>query len=102
LKAIEISEEKIGLDALKEVGHGHDFLTHPHTMKHFRNELTFWDRDKLDLLNMNKEELPAEANKIVKSLLDEHQVEPIAKDLIEKGDAIIKKYEDIVGNSDKS
>jgi len=102
LNEIEISEEKIGLDALKEVGHGHDFLTHPHTMKHFRNELTFWDRDKLDLLNMNKEELPAEANKIVKSLLDKHQVEPIANDLVEKGDAIIKKYEDIVGNSDKS
>ncbi len=101
LRELEISEEKIGLDAVKEVGHGHDFLTHPHTMKYFRGEITFWDREKLDLLNMDREELPAEANKIVKSILDKHQVEPIANDLIEKGDAIIKKYEDIVGDSDK-
>jgi trimethylamine:corrinoid methyltransferase-like protein len=32
LYEVEISEEKIGLHAVKEVGHGHDFLTHPHTL----------------------------------------------------------------------
>ena len=72
---------------------------HPHTMKYLRGELTFWEREKVGLLNMDKEEVPAEANRIVKSLLDEHQVEPIAKDLIEKGDAIIEKYEDLVRDS---
>lgn len=95
---VEISEEKIGLDAVKEVGHGHDFLTHPHTLKYLRGELSYWEREKLELLEMDKQELPAEANKIVKSILDKHQVEPIANDLIEKGDAIIKKYEDMVGD----
>jgi len=34
----------------------------------------------------------------VKSILDKHQVEPVANDLTEKGDAIIAKYEDIVGD----
>jgi trimethylamine:corrinoid methyltransferase-like protein len=95
---VEISEEKIGLDAVKEVGHGHDFLMHPHTLRYLRGELTSWEKEKLDLLEMNEQELPAEANKIVKSILDKHQVEPIANDLIEKGDAIIKKYEDMVGD----
>ena len=95
---VEISEEKIGLDAVEEVGHGHDFLTHPHTLKYLRGELTFWEKEKLDLLEMDEQEMPAEANKIVKSILDKHRVEPIADDLIEKGDAIIKKYEDVVGN----
>ncbi|KKN28217.1 hypothetical protein LCGC14_0856540 [marine sediment metagenome] len=98
LHEVEISEEKIGLDAVKEVGHGHDFLTHPHTLKYLRGELTFWDREKLDLLEMDDKEVPAEANRIVKSILDKHQVEPLANDLIEKGDSIIAKYEDIVGN----
>jgi len=97
LHEVEISEERIGLDAVKEVGHGHDFLTHPHTIKYLRGDLTFWEKEKLDLLEMDKEEMPAEANKIVKSILDKHQVEPLANDLIEKGDAIIAKYEDIVG-----
>jgi trimethylamine--corrinoid protein Co-methyltransferase len=95
---VEISEEKIGLDAVKEVGHGHDFLTHPHTLKYLRGELTFWEREKLDLLEMDDKEMPAEANRIMKSILDKHQVEPLANDLIEKGDAIIANYEDIVGN----
>jgi trimethylamine:corrinoid methyltransferase-like protein len=47
---------------------------------------------------MDDKEMPAEANRIVKSILDKHQVEPLANDLIEKGDAIIAKYEDIVGD----
>ncbi len=98
LHEIEISEERIGMDAVKEVGHGQDFLTHPHTIKYLRGELSFWEGEKLDLLNMDKEELPAEANKIVKSILNKHQVEPLADDLIKKGDAIIAKYEDIVAD----
>jgi trimethylamine--corrinoid protein Co-methyltransferase len=98
LHEVEISEEKIGLDAVKEVGHGHDFLTHPHTLRYLRGELTFWEREKLDLLEMDDKEVPAEANRIVKSILEKHQVEPLANDLIEKGDAIIAKYEDIVGD----
>lgn len=96
LHEVEISEDRIGLEAVKEVGHGHDFLIHPHTIKYLRGELTYWEREKLDLLNMDKKEVPAEANRIVKSILDKHQVEPIADDLIEKGDAIIEKYEDTV------
>jgi len=100
MNEVEISAEKIGLDAVKEVGHGHDFLMHPHTLKYLRGEISSWDREKLDLLEMDEQELPAAANKMVKSILDKHQVKPIANDLIEKGDAIIKKYEDIVSNSD--
>jgi len=99
LHEVGISEERIGLEALKEVGHGHDFLTHPHTIKYLRGELTFWEREKIGLLNMDKKEVPAEAHRIVKSILDKHQVEPIANDLINKGDAIIEKYEDMVRNS---
>jgi trimethylamine--corrinoid protein Co-methyltransferase len=98
LHEVEISEEKIGLDAVKEVGHGRDFLMHPHTMRYLRGELTFWEREKLDLLEMDDKEMPAAANGIVKSILEKHQVEPLANDLIEKGDAIIAKYEEKVGD----
>jgi len=80
------------------VGHGHNFLTHPHTLRHLRGELAFWDKEKINLLEMDDKEMAAEANKIVKSILDKHQVESLANDLIEKGDAIIKKYEDVVGD----
>ena len=69
-------------------------------MKHLRGELACWDHEKLDLLKLDKEELPAEANRVVRSILDKHQVEPIADELIEKGDAIIKEYEDTVSSPD--
>ena len=97
LHEVEISEERIGLDAVKEVGHGHDFLIHPHSLNYMTDELTFWDREKLDLLEMAPEEMPAEANRIVKSILEKHQPEQLASDLLKNGDAIIAKYEDVVG-----
>ncbi len=96
MNEVVISEERIGLDAVKDVGHAHDFLTHPHTLQYLRGELTTWDREKLDFLEMDNKEMPAEANKVVKSILDNHQVAPIAADLIEKGDVIIEKYEELV------
>ena len=99
LYEVGISEEKIGLDAVREVGHGNHFLTHPHTHKHLRGELATWDQEKLDLLTMDNEEMPAAANRIVEDILDEHRVEPIADDLIAKGDAIIEEYEGRVGVS---
>ncbi len=99
LHEAQITEEKRGLDTIQEVGHGNDFLTHPHTIKYLRGELTAWEGEKLDLLNMDKKEMPAEAHRIVKGILDTHQVEPLADDLIEKGDAIIAEYEAWLGSS---
>jgi trimethylamine--corrinoid protein Co-methyltransferase len=96
LHEVEVSADKIGLPVVREVGHGNHFLAHPHTIKHLRGELVSWEQEKLDLLHMDKKELPAEANRIVKNILEEHQVEPISDDVIEKGDVIIKRYEDTV------
>jgi trimethylamine--corrinoid protein Co-methyltransferase len=92
---VEITEERIALDAVKEVGHGHDFMMHPHTLKYMRGEISAWDKEKLAFLEMDPKKLPAAANKIVKNILANHKVEPIAKDIVEKGDAIIKEYEKV-------
>ena len=94
-----VSEERIGLEAVREVGQGNNFLTHPHTIKYLRGELASWEGEKLDLVNMDKKEMPAEAHRIVKSILDTHQVEALPDDLIEKGDAIIAAYEARLGDS---
>ena len=95
-----VSEERIGLEAVQEIGQGNNFLTHPHTIKFLRGELSTWEGEKLDLLNMDKKEMPAAAHKIVKGILDTHQVEPLADGLIEKGDAVIAEYEVRLRNSD--
>jgi trimethylamine:corrinoid methyltransferase-like protein len=96
MREVQLSEERIGLDAVREVGHGRDFLMHPHTLRYLRGELSYWERDKLDLLEMPEQELPAEANRIVRSLMAQHQVDPIPDDLVQKGDALISQYEDVV------
>jgi trimethylamine--corrinoid protein Co-methyltransferase len=96
MREVQLSEERIGLDAVREVGHGRDFLMHPHTLRYLRGELSYWERDKLDLLEMPEQELPAEANRIVRRLMAQHQVDPIPDDLVQKGDALISQYEDVV------
>jgi trimethylamine--corrinoid protein Co-methyltransferase len=41
LKGIEVSEETLALDVIRDVGIGGNFLAHDHTAKHFRDQL--WD-----------------------------------------------------------
>jgi len=37
MKGIQVDAEMLGLDAIREVGHKGDFLTHGHTLKHLRS-----------------------------------------------------------------
>lgn len=39
MKGIEVDDEHLALDVIANVGQGGHFLAHPHTMKHFKNEL---------------------------------------------------------------
>jgi trimethylamine--corrinoid protein Co-methyltransferase len=41
LNGIQIREDPIALDLIREVGHHSDFLTHPHTLKWFKEEFHF-------------------------------------------------------------
>lgn len=93
MKPIDITEEKLGLDAIKEVGPRGDFLMHPHTLKYLRNELITWDKEKYAFLVLEKGEQNVEAGKIVKKILKEHQVTPLDASIIEKGYDLIKTYE---------
>jgi trimethylamine--corrinoid protein Co-methyltransferase len=93
---VAITEDRIALDVVKEVGHGHEFLTHDHTLKHLRGELASREEEKVALREMDNDEMRVAAHKIAEDLLAKHQVDPIAADLIEKGDAIIKKYEEML------
>ena len=36
LKPIDISDETLALDVIEEIGMNKDYLSHPHTFKHFR------------------------------------------------------------------
>ncbi len=99
LKEIEISEEKMGLDTIKAVGHGGDFLSSDHTLKYLRSDLTQWDKAKLALLALDKNDMSKEANRIVKQVLAEHQIPVLDEAIRREGDKILEAYETEVASA---
>jgi trimethylamine--corrinoid protein Co-methyltransferase len=96
MKEVEISEERIGFDVMKAVGPGREFMTSRHTLEYMRKELTLWDRDKLEMLSKDADDLAAESKTVVNQLLRDHRVLPVEDDVIRQGDEIIESYEERV------
>ena len=93
LKPVDITEEKLGLDALRDIGPRGTFLTHRHTRKYLRRELIRLDEDKREFLEMEKEKQNEKAGELVNKILEEHQVTPLDESIVRKGDGIIEAYE---------
>jgi trimethylamine--corrinoid protein Co-methyltransferase len=93
LRPVDITEEKLGLDALRDIGPRGNFLTHPHTRKYLRKELIQLDEDRCEFLAMGKEEQREKAGELVTQILKEHQVTPLDESIVRKGDEIIEAYE---------
>jgi trimethylamine--corrinoid protein Co-methyltransferase len=93
LETKEITDEKLALDVMKQVGPRGTFLTHRHTAKHHRDELISWDEEKYDLLTMERDEQMEKAGELVNKILAEHQVTPLDEPIVGKGYEIIKAYE---------
>jgi len=41
LRGVQVSDDTLALDVIREIGHGGNFLTHDHTASFFRKELYF-------------------------------------------------------------
>ncbi|MBW2493840.1 MAG: trimethylamine methyltransferase family protein [Deltaproteobacteria bacterium] len=93
MKEVHVTEERIGLDAVAEVGHAHHFLKSKHTRRFMRDEITQWDPSKVEMLSSDAKTVIAEANRIAEQLLKDHQVLAFDEDLIQQGDEIIRAYE---------
>ena len=93
LNPVDITEEKLGLDALRDIGPRGTFLTHRHTRKFLRTELIQQDEDKRDFLALEKEEQMEKSRALVTEILKEHKVAPLDESVVRKGDEIIEAYE---------
>ena len=89
----EISKTTAALDIIKQVGHGNTFLTNIHTARNFRREVIMRDptKEKFEA-TMSKSMVPA-AKEIAVKLLKDHYATPLDKDIVKKGDEIIKNRE---------
>lgn len=96
-RGFEINNETLALDTIRNVGPGGHFLSEKHTLEHFENELwmpkisdrkpyaTWKSTGEKNLVDVAKER--------VKSILKNHQPEPIDKSIQEEINQILKNYE---------
>ena len=92
MRDVTISEEKIALDVVKEVGHGNTFLTHPHTARNFKKELHFFDERTLAWEATLSNSMVPEAKEIARSILKEHTVPALDPAVVRAGDELIDAY----------
>lgn len=92
LKPLDVTEEKLGLDALRDVGPRGNFLTHRHTRKYLRKELIRLNEDKREFLALEKKEQAERAGELVTQILKEHKVAPLEESVVRKGDEMIEAY----------
>ena len=93
MRDVTISEEKIALDVVKEVGHGNTFLTHPHTARNFKKELHFFDERTLAWEATLSDSMVPEAKEIAKSILKEHTVPALDPAVVRAGEELIDAYQ---------
>ncbi|MDH4122853.1 MAG: trimethylamine methyltransferase family protein [Thermoplasmata archaeon] len=89
----EISSVTAALNVIKEVGHGNTFLGHIHTAKNFRKEIVLRDPEKGRFESTNSTAMAEEARQIALKVLAEHEVPPLDKEILQKGNDIIRNWE---------
>ncbi len=93
MRDMAVTEETVALDVVRQVGHGNTFLKHLHTLRNFKTEFFFRDRQTLGWETTNSSRMVPEARGIAKKILKDHTVRPLDKDVQRQGDALIKAYE---------
>ncbi|MBW1999370.1 MAG: trimethylamine methyltransferase family protein [Deltaproteobacteria bacterium] len=97
LEGIEVNPDTLAIDVIREIGPGGEYLTHDHTMKHFKSEQ--WDAKLGNRLPRDLWEekgamdIRARAREIYKKILDTHQPKPLDPD-------VQKKLHDIVAQAE--
>ncbi len=93
-REIEVSEETLALDVVREVGVHGQFLAHPHTRQHYRK---IWYPDLFergyytDWEAQGSLSLAERAAKRVQDILDKHTVEPLPNDVKKKLKEIVQR-----------
>lgn len=97
LRGFEVTDETLALDVIKEVGIGGNYLQHEHTAMNFRNEFymsdllermpwSMWDRQEI-------KGLEEKAREKAKKIINEHQAEPLDKNMVKEIDNIVARAE---------
>jgi trimethylamine--corrinoid protein Co-methyltransferase len=98
IRGIGVSEETLALDVIDAVGPGGDFLSEPHTLKHFKTETHF-----PDLIDGRRYEawqadgsktMFERANEKVRGILENYEVDPLPQDVVQGVRAIVERADE--------
>ncbi|MFX1282664.1 MAG: trimethylamine methyltransferase family protein [Promethearchaeota archaeon] len=94
LKGIEISDEALALDVIHEVGPGGEYLSHPHTLKHFRSEFftpKLFDRTDYEVFEKSdKQDILTRANERAHEIMKTHHPPELDAKIVKALDEILK------------
>lgn len=97
LRGIEISDETLALDVINEIGPQGDYLSHSHTLKHFRKEFffpTLFNRMDFEVYEKSEiKDIESRASEIAKEILKNHQPAELDKDILKHLDQIALKIQ---------
>ena len=88
MRGLNINPETLAEEVIREVGPGGQYLTHEHTLKHFRQEFwipEFMNRANLNLwLDQGRPQLSQNLNGKAKQILQEHKPAPLPDDVLKR------------------
>lgn len=93
---IEVSDETLALDIIDEMGPEGEYLSHDHTMTHFRKIWIpdlFVRNDYETWQNAGSKNLTERATERVEKILAEHKPEPLPDDVVQAVNDIIQRAE---------
>ena len=102
---VNVDENFLGYDAVKEVGPGGNYLGAVHTFQHFRKEI--WSpeiserRSYEDWAAAGEKSLEEVINEKVIEILDTHKVAPLDSNIIDKLNEIVARCEDEINKTTK-
>ena len=94
-KGIKVNEETLAVDVIHEVGPGGNFLTHPHTLAHFREET--WNPSLVDRQVYDKwadsgcKRMIDRIREKVQKILETHVPEPLPEEAEKKIEQIMAR-----------
>ena len=98
LRQFSVDAVTLAVDVINEIGPSGHFLSHKHTVQHFRKELWTKRINENLVLNPGKDSYAARAKEKVKEVLSVHSVPPLEEDLLKEMDSLmLEAQNDILG-----
>ena len=97
IKGVEISDEKLAMDVIHEVGHGGAYITHEHSLRSMRSQSRtklFDRRSRTDWMEITQgRSMPERAYETATEILENHQPPPLPAGASKAMSEIIKEFE---------